>query len=163
MRMDWLTPNNISPILNEAMAKYEINTLLPAAAFLEQIAHESDELKYYEAAKMTLGLTTNEDKGENVGISRRISGNKKHIENPPIDVRLEYVVVPTLSHFALYHLRRPMEKSSRTIERPVKRYGGGERPIAPKSGWPLLLFSHHRGKRPIPDTDTIRIFHVSWR
>jgi predicted chitinase len=36
------------PFLNEAMAKYEINTPLRAAAFLAQIAHESDELKYFE-------------------------------------------------------------------------------------------------------------------
>lgn len=36
------------PFLNEAMAKFEINTPLRAAAFLAQIAHESDELKYFE-------------------------------------------------------------------------------------------------------------------
>jgi predicted chitinase len=36
------------PFLNKAMGIYEINTPLRAAAFLSQIAHESDELKYFE-------------------------------------------------------------------------------------------------------------------
>jgi putative chitinase len=36
------------PFLNKAMEIYEINTPLRAAAFLAQIAHESDELKYFE-------------------------------------------------------------------------------------------------------------------
>ena len=36
------------PLLNKAMQTYEINTPLRTAAFLAQLAHESEELKYFE-------------------------------------------------------------------------------------------------------------------
>lgn len=36
------------PFINEAMAEFEINTELRAAAFLAQLAHESGELRYME-------------------------------------------------------------------------------------------------------------------
>jgi predicted chitinase len=51
----WIMPKLLAakraeylPFLNEAMAKYEINTPLRVAAFLAQLAHESAELKYFE-------------------------------------------------------------------------------------------------------------------
>jgi hypothetical protein len=52
------------------------------------------------------------------------------------------------------------------VSRVVKRYGGGERPVAPKRRWPLLPFVRQRGKfackPPISDASAICIIHVSW-
>src|SRR5215510_15210162 len=53
---------------------------------------------------------------------------------------------------------------ARRMQPAVKRYGGARSRLPSERGWPLLLFSRHKGKvghKPLSsDISTIRIIHV---